>query len=75
MNSLNKKRRVSISVPSEEYASIKNVAANYNLSMDAVGAKLASLGLKLWKEHPELLNFCPCPASCCPACKNIEGGI
>lgn len=69
MNNLNGKKRVSITVPLDDYDHIHDLAERFGSSMDRVGSKLALLGLKLLKEDPEQqLDLCPCR---CEGCSNI----
>lgn len=67
MNKVNK-RRVSISVPPDDYEHISELAERFGSSMDKIGSKLALLGLQIWKEDPSKVNFCPCKGAC-PGCE------
>jgi hypothetical protein len=67
MNRVNK-RRVSISVPPDDYNHLQDLADRFGSSLDAIGSKLALLGLQIWEEDPSKINFCPCKGTC-PDCE------
>lgn len=67
MNKVNR-RRVSISVPPEDYNQFQDLADRFGSSMDRIGSKLALLGLQIWKEDPSKVNLCPCKRAC-PDCE------